>query len=278
MKSPVRSRRFHSRILAFISVAASTYFLGGFVLSSIQRAILFPRHQIPAAPSEAQIPQSAQPVYIQHQEGRTEGWFFATPAAEARDRHWVVFAHGNGELIDYALPWVEGYQRLGYSVALFEYRGYGRSDGSPSETKILADFVAFFDAFVDHFHLDPSLVTFHGRSLGGGAMCALAQHRTPRALILESTFLGIRQLARGLGIPGFFIYDRFDNESFVRQSDLPIFVIHGRQDQIVPFSHGKKLAELSRRGRLTEYACGHNDLPDDPLRYWREIEQFLRAN
>src|SRR5688572_30832441 len=110
--------------------------------------------------------------------GPVEGWFLpAYGVAAGRPGPAVIFAHGNAEIIDpYALE-LEPYRRMGVSVLLPEFRGYGRSGGEPSEEGITDDFVAFHDLLAARPDVDPSRIVFHGRSLGGGVVCALAARR-----------------------------------------------------------------------------------------------------
>ena len=113
-----------------------------------QRHILFPRHAAPPALSESEMPSQAERIWLTHSDGRTEAWLFMNRVRKT-PQPLVVFAHGNAELIDYQMPIVQGYQRMGLAVALLEYRGYGRSDGQPSEDAIVADGVALLDQLLE---------------------------------------------------------------------------------------------------------------------------------
>ena len=145
----------------------------------------------------------------------------------------------------------------------------------PSEEAITNDFVALYDILAARADVDESRILFHGRSVGAGVLCSLARHRPPAALIVQSSFTSVPDMARGLWAPGLLARDRFDNLSAVSTLDAPVLIMHGRADEVIPFSHSLELAEAARNPTHVAYECGHNDLPPDPAKYWRDIERFL---
>ncbi len=247
------------------------------VLVGLQRSILFPRSQVPLPPAHWPTPPGLLRVDVAQGggEAHSEGWLLPGDGVGPDAPGPVVFfAHGNGELIDYAAPALEPYRRRGISVALLEYRGYGRSGGEPSEAALFADIERFYDAIVARPEVDGARAIAHGRSLGGGVMCGLAARRPLRGLVLESTFRSVKVIARRFMLPGIFVADPFDNEAAVRGFDGPIVVLHGRRDEIIPFDHGRTLAERAADAELVEFASGHNDLPDGE-RYWAAIDRLI---
>lgn len=248
------------------------------MLDTLQRRIVFPTGSIPAPPSGlAQAPGLVR-VDLSIPKGTVEGWFIPGRGVSAtRPGPVVFFGHGNGELIDYAAPGMEPYLRRGISLALMEYRGYGRSAGTPSEAAIVEDLVRFHDRIVGRDDVDPSRVIFHGRSLGGGVVCGLARSRTPTALILESTFRSVAVMARRFLLPRFLVRDPFDNEAVLADLKLPVLIFHGTRDELIPYEHGQALAATAKDAKLVSFECGHNDLPPKPKPYWQEIETYLRA-
>lgn len=193
----------------------------------------------------------------------------------------VLFAHGNAELIDHWPERLLPYHRLGVSVCLVEYRGYGRSAGSPSQAAITADFVAAFDLLTTHPLVDPRRIVFHGRSLGGGVVMALVAQRPPAALVLESTFASLVAMAQGMGVPAWLgrwlVRDPYDSEATLRGYGGPTLIFHGEHDEVIPFAHGQRLHSARPGSRLIAMPCGHNDLPRDPRAYWLAITDHLRA-
>src|SRR5699024_1012438 len=131
-------------------------------------------------------------LWIDSDEGAVEAWFLPGDDVEpARPGPAILFTHGNAELIDHWPDALARYRRLGVSVVLPEYRGYGRSAGSPSEAAIAQDLRALHALLSADPRVDASRIVYHGRSLGGGAVCTLLDAHPPRALILESTFTSI---------------------------------------------------------------------------------------
>ena len=176
--------------------------------------------------------------------------------------------------------WPEALKRfpaMGVGLLLVEYPGYGRSAGSPSQESISETFTRAYDTLAARPDVDPTRIAFFGRSLGGGAVCDLAAKRPAAALILMSSFTSVRSFAIRYLAPSFLIRDPFDNLAAVRNYPGPVLVIHGDSDEVVPFSHGQALHAAARNGKMIVYPAGHNDCPPDWAVFWRDIENFLRA-
>lgn len=248
------------------------------MFDALQRQILFPTGAIPTPPRGLAKPPGLVRVDLEIPKGTVEGWFIPGRGVSAAAPGPVVFfGHGNGELIDYAVMGLEPYLSRGISLALLEYRGYGRSAGTPSEEAIVGDLVRFYDRIVSRKDVDAKRVIFHGRSLGGGAVCGLARTRTPHALILESTFRSVTIMARRFLLPAFLVRDPFENEAVVATLEIPILIFHGTRDELIPFAHGEALAATAKDAKLVPFECGHNDLPPTTKPYWDEIDAYLRA-
>jgi fermentation-respiration switch protein FrsA (DUF1100 family) len=231
------------------------------------RFVLFPTWVLRKDPPRPSLPDG-EVWTLETDAGPIEAFFF--PAAARAPT--VIFAHGNGELIDDHLALARWYRAEGFTVLLPEYRGYGRSQGSPAEDSLVRDFVAFFDRLHGHAAVDARRIYFHGRSLGGAVLIAAASKRAPRAMVLESTFSSIRELARERGFPSFLVAESFDSLPALRSSSFPVLLIHGTRDDIVPFSHAEQLARTSTRHTLIQLECRHNDCPlatTDILRFLR---------
>ena len=249
------------------------------LLFLLQRQILFPRYQIPQpVQSEPKI-GGLETMWLAIDGAKVEAWFLPpldpqmkTPAPA------VIFGHGNGELIDFWPAELERFTRLGIALLLVEYPGYGRSAGNPSEKSITRTFVAAYDALTSRKDIDPARIIFFGRSLGGGAVCALARHRPSATLILMSTFTSAKSLANKFLVPPFLVRDPFDNLAVVKSYPNPVLIIHGRHDSIIPFSHGKALHQAAKQAEMITYNARHNDCPPDWNVFWQDVEGFLRRN
>lgn len=254
------------RVLAILFVAVLAYWLLVFLA---QRKIAFPAPPLAGAPPR---PADAEQVWLEIPGARVEAWLLPPLGAGDAEAPVLLFAHGNGELIDYWPPEFDAPRRWGMAVLLVEYPGYGRSGGSPSERSVAATMEAAFDWSGTRADLDARRVVAYGRSLGGAALAGLTRTRQPAALVLESTFTSARDFARRVGAPGFLVRDAFDTLTAVERFRGPILVLHGDHDEIVPTEHGRRLAAAARV-ELRLLPCGHNDCP----RPWRELETFLRA-
>jgi len=241
------------------------------MLARLQRAIIFPREYAIPDPNEAAGVDGLEKHWIESDQGRVECWYLPATDQQAV----VMFAHGNAELIDYWPQALQPYRNMGVGVWLGEYRGYGRSAGTPSQARITDDFVAMYDALAARADVDSERIIFHGRSLGGGVVSQLARHRPPAAMILESTFTSIAAMAAQFMMPRGLVADPFDTEAVLRDLDVDLLLFHGRQDSVVPYQHAEKLASIAPRAQLVAYDADHNNFPPDPKAYWAEIERFL---
>lgn len=242
-----------------------------------QRLILFPAPFIPASLHVKPGP-GVEVIWLETDAGKVEAWFIPGKGVSAEaPGPAVMYAHGNGELIDLWQHDLTGYADLGVSLMLVEYRGYGRSAGTPTQRGITQDFVAFHDLLAQRPDVDPDRIVLHGRSLGGAAMAALAQERTPAAMILESSFTSVAAMARRFLVPAFLVRDRFDTLETLRDFRGPVLILHGHHDEVIPVSQAHELQEAAPQSRLVLYDMHHNTPPprDD---YWRDIEAFLRDN
>ena len=259
------------RMLTVALMLAGALVLYWALLFSRQRSMLFPAPSVAGAPAR---PPDAQVVRLDTSAGQVEAWYLPPLAPAASPAPLLLFAHGNGELIDY---WPADFRiprEWGMAVLLVEYPGYGRSEGHPTLASVTATVLAAYDWAVAQPEIDAARVVAYGRSLGGGAVAVLAGARTVSAIILESTFSSVRALARRYGAPGFLVRDRFDNLEAVRRLQAPLLILHGSADQIIPVSHARALHAAQPASDLVLAPCGHNDCP----RAWPVIARFLRRH
>jgi len=238
------------------------------LLFMVQRSILFPMPpEVPAGP-----PPGTEDVRVKHDGGEAYGIYLA-PIDATGPAPLLMFMHGNGELADYWTEEFDTARRWGVGVLLVEYPGYGRATGSPSEKSITESVIALYDWAAKEPRIDAKQIVAYGRSLGGAAAVRLAINRPVAAMILESTFTSVADFAARFGAPGAMIRDRFDNRRSLSTYRGPLLILHGRQDTIVPFAHGKELATLVPGAQFIELPCGHNDCP----REWQSIAKFLES-
>ncbi|MBN2562375.1 MAG: alpha/beta hydrolase [Phycisphaerae bacterium] len=276
-RRPLR-RRLWFRAVTFVAILYAAWCTA---LYLCQDKLLFARD---LAPDPSPLPYDAVTEELRRsiEDGaEAVAWFIpARNQPSGKPAPLVIFFHGNAEIIDYQSTVVEGYRRLGCSVLLPEYRGYGRCGGKPSEQGIVSDAVYFYDQVIQRCDVDASHIVFHGRSLGGGPAAALAARRRPNVLILESTFASVTAMARAYLVPSFLVKAPFRTDRVLESLDVPVLIFHGTQDDIIPVSHGRRLRDAARHGTYVEYGCRHNDFPGrgNEDAYWQEIRAFLKRN
>ncbi len=265
-------------IIKWIVTFIAIYALYCVLLFVMQRYMIFPRFLLDRPPQPDLGSIGIRDVWLDTPHGKVEAWYFAPRIEEGSKHPAIITAHGNGELIDNQIEEALQFQKMGAAVLLVEYPGYGRSEGSPGKTSIVETFVLAYDFLADQPEIDRSKIVLFGRSLGGGAVCALSEKRPCAAMILVSTFTSITRMAKKYLAPPFLIRDPFDNLVAVSAFEGPILFFHGEHDSVIPYTHGKTLYEAAQNGTLTTYDCDHNDLPPDMNAYTAEIESFLRQN
>ena len=218
-------------------------------------------------------------VWIQVSPGvRVFGWY-----VEAGPKKPVLlWCHGNAGNISHRLDNLHDLYRQGVSAFLFDYRGYGKSTGSPSEAGLYADALASYDYLMGERGVRPEQLVLFGRSLGAAVAGEVATKRAAAGLILESAFPSIQSMAdeHYIGLPAnWFVEAEYHLSQKLSNIAIPTCVIHGEYDDIVPITLGRKVYEAARQPK-TWYmvpGAGHNDVPYvGGTAYYREILTFVQ--
>jgi hypothetical protein len=257
--------------MIYLLIAVVLWLILGFTL---QRRLLFPSWII-AQNRQIGVGPGVEVLRLERNGGFVEAFFIPGQGASAKNpAPAVIFAHGNGEIIDDWTGELAGYTSRGISLLLPEYRGYGRSAGWPSQAGITEDFTLFYDVLAQRPEVDAERIVFHGRSLGGAVLAQLALRRRPAAIIFQSTFISVPAISRRYLWPRVLVRDPFDVLPVARDYDGPVLILHGDNDMIVPPAHARQLHAVSPRSRLIFYPVDHNTLPPEEA-YWNDIETFL---
>lgn len=258
------------------------YVLYAGALFVMQDRVMWPRHIIPAADAPSLDAYGIEQMWIDIGGGkRVEAWYLRGRVLDGdvggagQARPLVVMAHGNAELIDDHINRMLNYRDLGVGSLMVEYRGYGRSDGSPGQGAIVDDTAKALELVLERPEVDRARLIYHGRSIGGGVMCALAERIEPSAMILESSFTSAAGMATRFGVPGFLLKSPFRNDRVVKGFAGPILLLHGTGDEIIPVAHSRRLKAMAKDATLIEQDAGHNDYPRDAARMWEDIEGWL---
>lgn len=215
-----------------------------------------------------------QDVAFQAADGtKLHGWY----CPSANPRGVLLLAHGNAGNIATRVEWIRFLQKFRLSVFAFDYRGYGKSEGKPSVQGALQDAAAAQAKLAELAQVDPAEVIYMGESLGGAIVTALAADAPPRALILQSTFPSLRDVAavHYPKLAWLVSKKKLDSVSAIAQYHGPLLQSHGTTDRTIPFALGQKLFQAANEPKVWVPIAGadHNDwLTGD---YLRQLDQFL---
>ncbi len=209
------------------------------------------------------------------------GWWCPVPGWRP-EQGAMLYCHGNaGNLssrADVIREWQEG---LGQAVLIFDYPGYGRSEGKPGEAGCYAAADAAYDWLTQVKKVPAERVLIYGGSLGGGVAVDLASRKPHRALVLVKTFLSVADTAQSIypWLPArWLVRNRFDSASKIQRCTKPVFIAHGTNDSLIGFTQGERLFQLANEPKcfLRMEGIDHGDaLPGD---FFPTLQRFLAAN
>jgi pimeloyl-ACP methyl ester carboxylesterase len=242
----------------------------------LQRAMLFPRPLVTRMPSA--------PGALLRIPGRDQTTVFALYAPSAAGQPTVVHFHGNAEQLVDQEDIVAAFRQHGLGCLAVEYPGYGPAGGqTPSESAIFAAADAALRYLVDSLDVPRERIVLEGRSLGTGVAVEMAARGWGSRLVLVSPFTSIAELAAHTFpfLPArLLVRDRFDNASRAERIQIPVLILHGTHDEVIPFEMGRRLAGLFPRARLeTVPGAGHNDVLAGPnAKFFEDICRFATVN
>jgi len=205
--------------------------------------IFFPYATLGQTPEEWGL--AYEDVFLDTEDGvRLHGWYIAHHGSKQT----LLFFHGNAGNISHRGASVAIFHRLGLNVFIFDYRGYGMSQGKPDEKGLYTDARAAWRYLTDERRLAQEDIILFGRSLGGAVAAELAAENQPGGLILESTFSSARDVAKTvfpiLSRVILLRYD-FNTEAHVRRVACPVLVLHSPDDEIIPLRLGEKVFQAA---------------------------------
>ena len=249
-----------ARVLAVVIVLYVSVGLLAKFTNVINHFIYFPERDIFQDPSDFGL--EYEDVYLTTSDGvRIHGWFVPGSGGPT-----LVWFHGNGGNISHRVDNIAGlHGRLGVSILIIDYRGYGLSEGSPTEQGTYLDAEAAVAHALSRPDVDPERVVLFGRSLGCVVAAEMAVRHDAYAIVLESPFTSVLAMAKraypflpGVGLLVGNMYDTLDK---VARIDAPIMVLHGDSDEIVPFEMGREVFEAASEPKRFYIirGAGHND-------------------
>ncbi|MFW6155507.1 MAG: alpha/beta hydrolase [Planctomycetota bacterium] len=246
-------------VVSVLRIGIGAYLGLALLLTSCQSRIVYqPSKTLTATPEEAGM--ACEEVRFTAADGvRLHAWYL--PAEQARGT--VLVCHGNAGNISGRLATAAIFQRLGLSVLLFDYRGYGLSEGKPTEEGTYLDAAAAWRHLTDERGIDPARIVIFGRSLGGAIATYQAADAPPAALIVESAFTSVvdvgKHYYRFLPVGWLCRFD-YATEATIGQVRAPVLVIHSRDDEIIPVAMGRRVFEAAPEPkRFLLIGGGHNN-------------------
>lgn len=210
---------------------------------------------------------------------KLHAWLFASADADAP---LLIFFHGNGGNLSHRADVAEALARRGISVLLFDYRGYGKSGGSPSESKLYVDGLAVYDYARTTLGVPTERIAVYGESLGGPYAADVAANRKVRGVVIESSFPSAASVAnnayrRPLGV---LLGNSLPTARSLNRAKVPVLVIHGDADTIIPFACGRELFDALEGPKEMWVVPGsdHNEIPMvGGEAYFEKVVGFVRT-
>ncbi len=176
----------------------------------------------------------------------------------------ILFCHGNAGNMSHRLDNIRLLLEYKLDVFIFDYRGYGKSAGEPSEAGLYLDAQAAYDFMVNKKHISPERIIIFGRSLGAAVAIDLSLKRKAKAVIIESGFTSTKEMAKTMPLFAIFaplLPANFNNLEKITRITIPKLIIHGKEDEIIPFSMGQQLFQASQQPKyfFPIKGAGHND-------------------
>jgi len=217
----------------------------------------FPSRELTSTPSH--IGLSYESISLTTEDSTIlHGWFISHPQEKAV----VVFFHGNAGNISHRIQTIQLMHELALSVLIFDYRGYGKSQGKVSEKGLYLDAKAAWSYLTTSMGYENNDIVIWGRSLGAAIAANLAANKQAKAVILESTFTSVPDMASQL-YPFLPVRWMSRYQLNVKQSvsaiNSPLLIVHSRDDEIIPFSHGEKLFEFANQPKSFLVIQGSHD-------------------
>jgi len=235
---------------------------GGYILFSViiyifqDRLVYFPIKDIVVNPHN--IGLEYESIFIEVDDGvKIHAWYIPKKGAKTT----LFFLHGNAGNISHRLDSIKLFNSLGMNVFIFDYRGYGNSDGSANEQNTYDDARSAWEYLLKSKGLKPEELVIFGRSLGGTIAANLGSRVKPKAMILESTFSTVDKLASDIFpyVPKYLIRFKYETTKHLKDIKYPILIVHSVDDNIIPYRFGEEVFKNANEPKtFVQISGGHN--------------------
>jgi fermentation-respiration switch protein FrsA (DUF1100 family) len=268
--------------IIFLIIAVLVYGLFCVALFLRQDGYLyFPEKRVTITPAMFDIP--FDDVRFTTEDGVNIAAWYVPGKSATRDTPTVLFCHGNAGNIGDRATCVQAIHEMGLHVLIFDYRGYGDSEGTPTEVGTYADAEAAWHYLTATRGANPNNIIIYGRSLGGGIASKLALNHVPRVLLLESTFTSIVAMAKRmfplLPVQALVRYS-YNTAGRLPHIDCPVYLAHSPEDKTVPFAMGRSLFAAAKEPKQFHTLSGPHNVGglDIDLDYRASFLEFLTKN
>jgi fermentation-respiration switch protein FrsA (DUF1100 family) len=275
-----RSRKHRAARVALMGGYAYMFVL--LFLLSVEDRLLFPALLASQGWSDPPEGVRVEDVNLTAADGTPVHAWWSAPAGWKPEQGALLFCHGNGGNLSgrgWALP--KFHKELGQAVLVFDYPGYGKSGGRPSEAGCYAAGDAAYAWLTDKQKVPGERIVHYGGSLGGGVATDLAVRQPHRALVLVSTFTSVPDVAQAvyrIFPTRWLVRNDFNSRAKIRKVSGPVFVAHAPADGLIPYDEGRQLYEAAPGPKefFTMNDWGHNDVPSPAC--YAALRRFLDAN
>ena len=263
-------------VVAIVLIALYAY------ATMVRRASMFYPEKFPTGMWEAAAQLHPRDVTFQAHGGvRLHGWLFESGGAKAP---LIIWCHGNAGNITERSQVAQELRRRGIDVLLFDWRGYGKSEGSPTESSLYRDAEAAYEFATNDLHRTADQIVLYGESLGGPYAAWLAMRRKSRCVVIENSFPSLRDLGNAIYAPvplGYFAPCSMTTTRWLNKAGVPVLVMHGRRDQVIPFALGMKLYDdlhVPKKLLVSENANHSEIAAMEGERYYDAVTSFINGS
>lgn len=255
-------------VLGSASLLAAYFLFSPRIAKGLYNAMLFRPYPFPEGDYQSGHINDVRydDVYFNSLDGtKLHGWYFGQKNAT----YTILMSHGNTGNIAGRPNLISALLKTGANLFIYDYRGYGRSEGTPTVSGVIDDGCAAFDYLVNEKKIAASEIVLYGESLGVAITCQISSRRKAQGMILQSGFASLPRIGRE-HVPLMHLYPSvlfpqplLDNISVLKSGHPPLLIVHGHKDAVVPFLHGKELFNAaSGKKVLVEFPeCEHSDIP-----------------